>query len=491
MLRRGVAGLLMAAGCLMGTMLASERAVAQPIGSAVTYQGELRQNGTPVGGPVNLSFQLFDAAAAGSQIGPTITLNNTPTTGGRFTVQLDFGSGAFSPGVQRWLAITANGVLLTPRQPITASPFSLYSSSPFQLSGTNAFYNEGYVGVGSSSPSHRLTVLNGLNEDVLRVISGGPFGSGARFNFGDQDFVYIDEDIDDSLRISASGRLALMSEVGVNTLLPGAQLHVNGSSIFQGPSYYWNGNHAYFRVDTTQGRGSINSDNIDINVWPTGGNNRLYVGGNAIIVGNFSVTGSKSFIQEHPTRPDTALVNYCLEGLTSDVYERGTAQLVGGRAVIALPEEFTALASGEMSVSLTPRGDCRGLYVPEQTLTARGFEVRELMAGSSNVRFDFVVYAQRKHFENAPTTRTVSMKEKVGLSLVLTAQQKVELSALLPLDETRVTPATRDAFLRAMHSGNIATARSIAEQFPASMRAPQPEPPEPPVVKTETVASGR
>jgi hypothetical protein len=491
MYRRGVAGLLMAAGLLMGT-LGVERASAQPVGSAITYQGELRQNGAPVGGPVNLSFQLFNAAIGGAQVGPTVFANNTATSGGRFTVQLDFGAGAFAPGEQRWVAITANGVLLSPRQPITAAPFSQYSSSPFTLSGTTAFYNGGLVGIGTQFPSHRLTVENAANEDVFRLISGGIFGSGSRFNFGDADYVYIDEDIDDSLRISVAGRLALMSEVGINTLAPAAQLHVVGTTIFDGAAYWYNGNRSYYRFNTTDGRGNINSDSIDINIWPTGGNNRLYVGGNAIVTGNFSVLGSKSFVQEHPTRPDTALVNYCLEGLTSDVYQRGTAQLAGGRAVISLPEEFTALASGEISVSLTPRGDCRGLFVPEPTLSTRGFEVRELMGGNGNARFDYVVYAQRRHFEDAPTSRAITMKEKVGLSRVLSEQQKVELSALLPLDESRVAPATREAFLRAMHTGNIAGARSIAQQFPESEIAPPLVPvivPEPAIQKTQPVAS--
>jgi hypothetical protein len=91
-------------------------------GTAFTYQGRLRQNGTPVNGNVNLEFRLFNAAAGGSQISFTIPQNNVAVSDGLFVTQLDFGA-AFQ-GQPLWLQITVNGTPLAPRQQLTPVPYA-------------------------------------------------------------------------------------------------------------------------------------------------------------------------------------------------------------------------------------------------------------------------------------------------------------------------------------------------------------------------------
>jgi hypothetical protein len=100
-----------------------------------------------------------------------------------------------------------------------ASAFALSAHSHYSLdasdgSPTNALYVDGGgdVGVGTTSASHRLTVSNSSADDVLRLIGPESFGSGARLNIGDSDYVYLDEDADDDLTISVGyGRLYLDS----------------------------------------------------------------------------------------------------------------------------------------------------------------------------------------------------------------------------------------------------------------------------------------
>ena len=74
-------------------------------------------------------FKLCDAASGGNQIGSAIT--NSPTlANGLFTVNLDFGAGAFN-GNARWLEITvSNGVAqtLSPRVQVLPSPYALYAA---------------------------------------------------------------------------------------------------------------------------------------------------------------------------------------------------------------------------------------------------------------------------------------------------------------------------------------------------------------------------
>ena len=51
-------------------LLATAAATAQtPVSMAFTYQGQLKENGSPANGSYSLTFALWDAASGGSQIG--------------------------------------------------------------------------------------------------------------------------------------------------------------------------------------------------------------------------------------------------------------------------------------------------------------------------------------------------------------------------------------------------------------------------------------
>ena len=90
--------------------------------TAFTYQGRLTDSGASANGNYDLRFALFDNLTNGTQIGSTQTISAVSVTAGVFTVQLDFGPGAF-PGANRWLEIgarltsTPTFTTLSPRQP--------------------------------------------------------------------------------------------------------------------------------------------------------------------------------------------------------------------------------------------------------------------------------------------------------------------------------------------------------------------------------------
>ena len=102
--------------------------------SGFTYQGRLTDGGLPANGNYDLQFALFDAADGNNQIGQTKIVSSVPASAGVFTVMLDFGANAFS-GANRFLEISAQPsgagafTLLTPRQPITSTPYAVRSSS--------------------------------------------------------------------------------------------------------------------------------------------------------------------------------------------------------------------------------------------------------------------------------------------------------------------------------------------------------------------------
>jgi hypothetical protein len=91
---------------------------------------------------------------------------------------------------------------------------------------------DGDVGVGtiaSADITHKLTIKDSSTDDVLRLIGpdGGSLGYGARINFGDANYVYIEEDADDDLYIYAGGRTAIMGgEVGIGDTTPDGKLEV-------------------------------------------------------------------------------------------------------------------------------------------------------------------------------------------------------------------------------------------------------------------------
>lgn len=97
--------------------------------TAFTYQGQLHDGGTNANGAYTMIFKLYDSLSGGNQIGSGIT--NTPTLfNGLFTLNLDFGAGAFN-GAARWLDITvSNGVAqtLSPRVQVLPAPYAQFAA---------------------------------------------------------------------------------------------------------------------------------------------------------------------------------------------------------------------------------------------------------------------------------------------------------------------------------------------------------------------------
>ncbi len=91
---------------------------------------------------------------------------------------------------------------------------------------------------------------------------------------------------------------------------------------------------------------------------------------------------------------------YAMEAPENWFEDAGSARLANGSAVVHLESIFaqTVNSGVEYHVFLTPKGDCKGLYVTNET--AEGFEVRELGGGTANIAFDYRIMARRKGYEN-------------------------------------------------------------------------------------------
>jgi hypothetical protein len=80
----------------------------------------------------------------------------------------------------------------------------------------------------------------------------------------------------------------------------------------------------------------------------------------------------------------------------------GIAQLADGVCEVQFDQDFAEVitTTGRPTVTVTPLGDCNGLYMVD--LTARGFTVREAKGGTSNVEFTWIAVAKRVDHDKRP-----------------------------------------------------------------------------------------
>ncbi len=157
-----------------------------PLTTAFTYQGQLNNAGTPANGLYDFHFRLYDSPSAGTQVGPTICVNNLSVTNGGSTPTLYFG--AHLTAHQRFFrfavrqdtgqdcSVSTGFTLLSPRQQLTAEPYALWAKTASSLSApdgapANAVYvdNAGNVGIGTTAPLTSLHVVAPASGEGMRI----------------------------------------------------------------------------------------------------------------------------------------------------------------------------------------------------------------------------------------------------------------------------------------------------------------------------------
>jgi hypothetical protein len=123
-----------------------------------------------------------------------------------------------------------------------------------------------------------------------------------------------------------------------------------------------------------------------------------YFSGDVHVDGDLSASGSKPFVQPHRDDPSKEIVYISAEAPEAVVLLRGTAQLKDGDVTIEIPEHFRMVAAEEgVQVQVTPIEDCNGMFVANKS--HERIEVRELMGGKHNAKFDYLITAVRAGFE--------------------------------------------------------------------------------------------
>ncbi len=115
-------------------------------------------------------------------------------------------------------------------------------------------------------------------------------------------------------------------------------------------------------------------------------------------VGDYAVTGTKSAVV--PTSQGQQKL-YCMESPEIWFEDFGHATLKNGKATINLDELYLETVvidnSHPMIVTVTPEGNCKGLYVVPGTTS---FEVRELGNGHSNLNFSYRITCKRLNYQD-------------------------------------------------------------------------------------------
>ncbi len=226
--------------------------------TAITYQGQLKSSGSPAEGLHDIRFKLFSAVSGGSQVGTTQCVDNVSVKDGVFTAAIDFGP-QFLSTADRWLEIevrkdtglscgnTTGYTVLSPRQAITPAPRAESATTANALAIPNGssvlvnLTNNGFVGIGTASPSSQLELF-GVQDavkitayqplitfrdtssadarSILQGVNGGVFTVGERFLNGTDGtaFTWMD----------AFGNLA------IGNYTPQAKLDVSGNAIVRG-----------------------------------------------------------------------------------------------------------------------------------------------------------------------------------------------------------------------------------------------------------------
>ena len=160
--------------------------------SAFTYQGKLTDSSLAPTAQYDFIFRLYNGT--GTQLGTDLPRDDVQVTNGIFTVSLDFGSANFVNATAATIEIairpgasTGAYTTLTPRQPLTSSPYAIKSTNATladsATSATTALNVTGVVQIangGTGSPTQNFVDLS-TNQTVggTKTFTGTLAGNGS------------------------------------------------------------------------------------------------------------------------------------------------------------------------------------------------------------------------------------------------------------------------------------------------------------------------
>lgn len=112
-------------------------------------------------------------------------------------------------------------------------------------------------------------------------------------------------------------------------------------------------------------------------------------------IGNIGATGTKFFVEPHPTDPSKQIRYVSLEGPEAGTYFRGTGRTRNGFATIKVPESFRMVTDERgLTVVVTPIGELAQIATISKSLD----EI--VIQSSKDVAFDYMINGVRKAFRD-------------------------------------------------------------------------------------------
>ncbi|MEL7530105.1 MAG: hypothetical protein AAFN10_02295 [Bacteroidota bacterium] len=257
--------------------------------------------------------------------------------------------------------------------------------SLWEIDSNVVFVDSNQVAIGindsSSVPDDNKLFVNG---NIRLADDSSLFGIDQIVGFNDIRFAANPSRSNDVV-IANNGRVTFEEEVGINQVFSFVDLNVRNqpgnSTVFQvedttGTDLFEVGRDGNVGINqitnnvTLQVQNKTNgTNNIIANFERANGNNVLQIQDDAdvVVTGDFSVTGNKNFILDHPLDPaNKTLTHNAVESPDHVTYYHGTVQLdANGNAVVSLPTYFEALNT-DFHYQLTCIGGFAQVYIAEE-----------------------------------------------------------------------------------------------------------------------------
>lgn len=166
-----------------------------------------------------------------------------------------------------------------------------------------------------------------------------------------------------------------------------------------------------------------------------------FFGGFCNFIANGSLTCNGALTTVVPAESNKKVQVYSMQSPENWFEDFGSGQLAGGVARVQLETTFAQTVNTGTSyhVFLTPKGDCKGLYVTNET--AGGFEVREMGSGQSSVAFDYRVVAHRKGYESLRLADGTEVSKVPAIKRTNQPAHRLEPRPVAPARADRVAQA--------------------------------------------------
>ncbi len=275
-----------------------------------TYQGKLND----VGGQAaayDFVFRLCasETASCAAPLATVSQANVAPSSGGIFTVKVNFGYGQFN-GADRFVEIAVrrtgetNYTTLAPRQKITSAPYAFqsYNTAYFNNMPLEDFILEGDPRLGANySVQNGTTTQSGVNFNIGGTGTAGIFNA-AQFNINNQRFLAGGAGNSGNVYLGLSSGVAMTTGFG-NTFVgkdTGFRNTTGSSNVFVGGSAGFNNTEGLQNSFFGVGTGTQNTTGNNNSFFGSGAGQQSTIGlSNSFFgsrAGDFNTTGSNNTV---------------------------------------------------------------------------------------------------------------------------------------------------------------------------------------------------